>query len=313
MTPVLRRETIDLLQNAWSAPKPRRSGPGPGFRPGGAITELLSGTGADSHGARSAAAVAKLASLTRRAPEVLVKISGRQNGAGHVVANFAYIAGKEGREGRDTGIETSEERTLFKPEEFAKLAKEWDAWERADGRRRQGATSISMVFSMPEGTHPAKLKDAVRSVAQKEFGAFRWVLGTHTDTPRPHVHLTVARRGLEGPRLHPGREDLFRYREVFAGELRARGIEAEATPRKARGVVKKADRTPIAKMKARARAADRLTMLPRVPPALRTPEGEIEASEDERFKIVDDTDGDDAGYLEYCPANDEGEYAIAAE
>lgn len=264
MTPVLRPETIDLLQNAWSVPKPRRRGAGLGFKPGGAVTELLSGAGASSHGARSAAAVAKLSSLTRRAPEVLVKVSGRQNGAGHVASNFTYIAGREGREGRDSGIETSEERTLFKAEEFARLAKEWDAWERADGRRRQGATSISMVFSMPEGTNPDKLKDAVRSVAHKEFGDFRWVLGIHTDTPRPHAHLTVARRGLEGPRLHPGREDLFRYRELFADELRTRGIEAEATPRKARGVVKKADRTPIHKMKAKARAADKLTMLPRV-------------------------------------------------
>lgn len=193
-----------------------------------------------------------------------MKVSGRQNGAGHVAANFAYVAGREGRKGRDTGIETSEELTLFKPEEFADLAKEWDAWERADGRRRQGATSISMVFSMPEGTNPDKLKDAVRSVAHKEFGEYRWALGVHTDTPRPHAHLTVARRGLEGPRLHPGREDLFRYRELFAEELRARGVEAEATPRKARGVVKKADKTPIHKMKAKARAADKLTMLPRV-------------------------------------------------
>ena len=47
--------------------------------------------------------------------------------------------------------------------------------------------------------------------------------------------------------------------------------------------------------------------------ALRTPEVEIEASEDERFETFDDMDGEDAGYLEYCPANDEGEYAIAAE
>jgi ParB family chromosome partitioning protein len=59
--------------------------------------------------------------------------------------------------------------------------------------------------------------------------------------------------------------------------------------------------------------ADRIPGRGWLPPALRTPEVEIEAAEDERIEIVDDVDGDDEGYLNYDPANDEGELAVAAE
>lgn len=50
-----------------------------------------------------------------------------------------------------------------------------------------------------------------------------------------------------------------------------------------------------------------------LPPALRTPKVEVEAEESEGFEIVDDVDGEDAGYLDYDPANDEREFAVAAE
>jgi len=36
-------------------------------------------------------------------------------------------------------------------------------------------------------------------------------------------------------------------------------------------------------------------------------------SKAEAFEILDDVDGNDDGYLEYCPANDDGEHAIAAK
>jgi type IV secretory pathway VirD2 relaxase len=41
--------------------------------------------------------------------------------------------------------------------------------------------------------------------------------------------------GRDGQRLNPRKEDLRRWREVFAQRLRARGIEAEATPQCTRG------------------------------------------------------------------------------
>src|SRR3546814_8560060 len=61
------------------------------------------------------------------------------------------------------------------------------------------------------------------------------VLALHTDTPRPHVHLTVQAEGLDRNRFNPRPVQLNRFRERFARELRARGVAAEATPRRARG------------------------------------------------------------------------------
>ncbi len=50
-----------------------------------------------------------------------------------------------------------------------------------------------------------------------------------------------------------------------------------------------------------------------LPPILRTPELEPEVDEAEEFEAIADVDGDDEGYLEYDPANDEERFAVAAE
>jgi len=204
-----------------------------------------------SHADRSEAAVAKLSRVAKRSPQVLVKVTGRQKGAGHVAANFKYIAGKEGRKGREDGLETDDGDKLRATAEFRELAETWAAWDGASEFRRTPTTSISMVFSMPEGTNPEKLKDSVRAFAQKEIEGHRWAMGMHTDTPRPHAHLTVCVAGEDGVRFNPRKADLQRYREEFARELRDRGVDADATPRKARGIVKKPEKTPIRRMRDR--------------------------------------------------------------
>lgn len=87
-------------------------------------------------------------------------------------------------------------------------------------------------------------------------------MALHTDTDHPHVHLTVAARGEGGERFNPRKDDLARYRETFARELQARGMEAEATPRRARGIVQKRETMPVRKM--RERADDGQGEMPRV-------------------------------------------------
>jgi hypothetical protein len=78
----------------------------------------------------------------------------------------------------------------------------------------------------------------------------------HTDTPRPHVHLAIYSRGHAGERLNPKKADLELWRQTFAQALRDRGVEAEATPRRARGVTRKAERTPLRKIRDRHEAGD---------------------------------------------------------
>ncbi len=62
------------------------------------------------------------------------------------------------------------------------------------------------------------------------------------------VHLAVRALGDDGRRLNPKKADLAAWREGFARALRDRGIEAEATPRRARGVTRKSERTPVRKI-----------------------------------------------------------------
>ena len=172
---------------------------------------------------------AKLARIVRKAPEVVVKVTGRQRGGRHVYAHLDYI----GRKG-DVDIGTRDGEILTAKEEIAERAAEWSdtlAW-----RSRPTVSSVSLIFSMPEGTDPEKVLGAVRALAHAELSDNHdYVLALHTDTPRPHVHLTVQAEGLDRTRFNPRPVQLHRFRERFARELRERGVAAEATPRRARG------------------------------------------------------------------------------
>ena len=109
---------------------------------------------------------------------------------------------------------------------------------------------MSIVLSMPVGTDPDRMKDAVRAFARAEFGeTFPYVFAFHQDAKgeQPHIHLSVRALGVNGERLNPRKADLADWRERFALELRRLGIEATATPRIARPPVRHADPSPVDK------------------------------------------------------------------
>lgn len=186
---------------------------------------------------------------SRRVPEAVVRVTGRQHGGGHVLANFAYISRLGHGDDKELGLETSEGEVLRDGREMQLLAKEWNDWEMDGDARRKGATSLSMILSMPTGTDPERLKGAALDFAKEEFANRSWVASLHVDRDHPHVHLTIARRDHDGRRFHPNRDDLFRWRQRFAEKLRDRGIEANATPARARGIDPKHE--PIAAIKMR--------------------------------------------------------------
>ena len=206
--------------------------------------------------ARSAAARQRLDRITRFAPEVMVKVSGRQRGGSHTAAHLEYI----GRHGK-LDVETSDGRTIENVTELRELAREWTEDEEAVSRRREPLTSVSMVFSMPPGTDPDGVYRSVRAFARVELEQFPHAMALHVDEEHPHVHLTIAARGEGGVRFNPRKADLAGWREAFARELRARGIDAEATPRRARGIVQKAERTSVRKTRERAAASGALPMV----------------------------------------------------
>lgn len=190
---------------------------------------------------------AKLARIVRKAPEVVVKVTGRQRGGNHVKAHLDYI----GRKG-ELGIETRDGEILTTKEDIAERAAEWS--DTLQWRSRPTVSSVSLIFSMPEGTDPDKVLGAVRALAHAELSDNHdYVLALHTDTPRPHVHLTVQAEGLDRTRFNPRPVQLNRFRERFARELRARGVAAEATPRRARGQGIAGSSMALVKLRARLR------------------------------------------------------------
>ena len=80
------------------------------------------------------------------------------------------------------------------------------------------------------------------------------VTGSTRDGGHPHVDLTVRALGSDGMRLNPRKADLEVWRQRFAQALRVRGVEAEASPRRARGVLLRAEPTPIRKLRERGEA-----------------------------------------------------------
>ena len=197
----------------------------------------------------SPAAKVRLARIARGAPEVMVKITGRSRGVVHLKQHLDYIT----RNGRLQ----AELQDGSKVETRADLRALHDDWLAANilgergGHRPGAAQSVGIILSMPEGTPPDRVHDAARSWARATLGEHDWLLVRHDDRGHPHVHVTVRAVGPTGKRLTAGPADLQRWRETFARELRRLGIEAEATPRKARGIVRKHENSAVFRLFAR--------------------------------------------------------------
>ena len=188
---------------------------------------------------------ARLANVVRRAPEVMVKITGKTRDGEHLKAHLEYISrdGELPLEGRDG-------ERLRGLDAVRELGADWAA---EDLKRRSDASmSVSIVLSMPPGTDYIRMRDAARAFARDTFGETHdYVFALHTDAGHPHVHLSVRSLGEDGRRLSPRKADLEAWRQRFAEKLRERGVAAEATLRRTRGITKKAERTPIRKIRER--------------------------------------------------------------
>jgi type IV secretory pathway VirD2 relaxase len=96
-----------------------------------------------------------------------------------------------------------------------------------------------ILFSMPAGTPPKKVLEAVKNFAREEFGAkYRYAMVLHTDERHPHVHVVVKAMDYDGKRLNIRKATLREWRRGFARHLREQGVEANATERVVRGETK---------------------------------------------------------------------------
>jgi hypothetical protein len=198
--------------------------------------------------ARPQAVRARLARIAARAPEVMVKVTGRTRDPAHLAAHLDYITRKGALEAQDR-----DGCTVAGRREVAELAEDWAAAQPLCRRRRANSPlSVALVLSMPAGVDPLRLRDAAADFARTTFAErLDYVAVLHTDAGHPHVHLTVRALGDDRQRLNPKKADLEAWRQGFAQALRDHGVEAEATPRRARGVTRKAERTPMRKLRER--------------------------------------------------------------
>lgn len=174
---------------------------------------------------------ATVARTVRGVPEVLIKISSSAKDMRAIAASVDYIS-------RHGMVELEDEHgdTYVGDDARLEALSEWRGVPKSKGDRRE---SFHIVFSMPVQTDRTAVTESVRRFAAETFEGHQYVFATHNDTDRPHVHLMVKATPYRGSkRLNPRKADLQLWREVFAGHLRSLGVEANATPRAARGVTR---------------------------------------------------------------------------
>lgn len=198
---------------------------------------------------KSPEAKAKLARVVSKAPEVMVKVSGRTRNSEHLQEHMNYIT-------RNGKVEAETDYGPMKGKEAIRdLHADWaddEAIYRGQHQVRKTSMSVNLVLSMPPGIDRSRFRDAVRDFVDKEIRPRADVMvAFHDDTEHPHAHVTVRGRQHNGRAFNPGKAVLSKYREQFAEALRHRGIEAEATPRYTRGRVLKSERQEMRHMRAR--------------------------------------------------------------
>jgi hypothetical protein len=204
---------------------------------------------------------ARIARTLRHTPEVMVKITNKAasaQGMGAVRRHLRYIS----RNGR-IELEDQNGDRIAGIDALRDLTKVWQlgGWGIPETSTRREVFNI--LLSMPPGTDRQGVRNAARDFAAQEFGDGRaYIFAAHDDEAHPHVHLSVQVRGPDGHRLNPRHKDLQRWRERFAEQLREHGVEANATPRRARGVTQRYPKPAVVHMIARGETPRHWTPLP---------------------------------------------------
>ncbi|MCE9659939.1 MAG: relaxase/mobilization nuclease domain-containing protein [Burkholderiales bacterium] len=184
-----------------------------------------------SIGHRAAAVRARLeATVLRRAPQVMVKVTGGGRGMAAIAAHFRYIA-KAGR----LPFEDDRGVTREGKEALSDLVEQWRYGGSEIPSTSARREAFNIILSMPRGTDPLTVQRAAREFAKAEFADHRYAMVLHDHQAHPHVHLSVRAESNHGDRLNPRKADLQRWRETFAERLRGWGIDAEASRQATRG------------------------------------------------------------------------------
>ena len=184
------------------------------------------------------------ATVVRRAPQVMVKVTGGGRGMKAIAAHFKYIS-KNGR----LDIEDDCGEALRGMGDLRGLADDWRLGGTPIGEIGFRREAFNIMLSMPRGVDPLYVLKAAREFAQVELADHKYVMVLHDHQANPHVHLSVRAESRQGKRLNPRKADLSRWRQTFAEKLRGWGVEAEASARIVRGQGR--DSEPLWRIKAR--------------------------------------------------------------
>jgi Relaxase/Mobilisation nuclease domain len=203
---------------------------------------------ADSARQRAAAIRERIeAAVVRRAPQVMVKVTGGGRGRKAIAAHFRYIS-KNGR----LDIEDESGEKMRGKSALYELADDWRLGgtlipdDSEPGHRRE---AFNIMLSMPRGTEPLTVQRAAREFARVELADHKYVMVLHDHQANPHVHISVRAESKHGKRMNPRKAVLQRWRETFAEKLRGWGVDAEATRQAVRG--RSRNYEPLWRIKAR--------------------------------------------------------------
>ncbi len=177
------------------------------------------------------------ATVVKRAPQVMIKVTGGGRGMGAIAAHFRYIC-KNGQ------LRMEDDRGVVRDgkEAMHDLAEQWRLSGSLIPQTSHRREAFNIMLSMPKGTDAQTVLKAARAFAKHELKEHHYVMVLHEHQANPHVHLSVKAESIEGKRLNPRKTDLHRWRETFAEQLRGYGVEAEATRQASRGANRRDER-----------------------------------------------------------------------
>ena len=186
---------------------------------------------------RAAAIRSRIEATVRRAPQVMVKVTGGGRGMLAIAAHLRYIS-KNGR------LDIEDDRGVVERGKDALhgVERQWRVGGSLIDHHSPRREAFNIMLSMPRGTDPLTVQRAAREFAKIELADHRYVMVLHYHQAHPHVHISVRAESKHGQRLNPRKADLHRWRETFAKRLREWGIDAEATPQAVRGSRHRNDR-----------------------------------------------------------------------
>jgi hypothetical protein len=182
----------------------------------------------------SSISVAERIRAARGVPQAVVKVTSYSRGADSCRRHWTYISRKGA-----LPLETEAGELLADREAQRAALDSWPLDKRANARDQ-----VNVVASAPPGTSAEAVRNAARAFAQEAFKGQRYVFVLHEDKGHPHVHFAVALKGRT-KKLDPRKQDLYRWRELWAEKARAHGIELACSPRAARGVGRRGQKLPI--------------------------------------------------------------------